>query len=85
MVNEEFYNDPVKAIFSMDEAGQVTVQQVTWQGQSYRVIGLGRQWDEPDGRHVLAEMVGGMRLELQLRHEDLTWRVKRVWRAPAAA
>ena len=36
-------------------------------------------------RDVLVEAADGTRFELQLRREDLAWRVKRVWRAAAAA
>ncbi len=85
MVSEEVYNDPVNVVFSMNETGRINVEKIIWQGQTYRATGMGRQWDEPEGRHVLTETAGGTRFELQLRRQDFTWRVKRVWRAQAIA
>ncbi len=85
MINEEFFDEPVSVVATMDEEGNMTLQRVTWQAQKYPIIAVGRQWDEADGRHVLAEAADGTRFELQLRREDFVWRVKRVWRAPLVA
>ena len=85
MINEEFFDEPVSVVATMDEEGNLTLQRVTWQAKKYPIITVGRQWDEADGRHVLAEAADGTRFELQLRREDFVWRVKRVWRAPLVA
>lgn len=85
MINEEFFDEPVSVAATMDEEGNLTLQRVTWQAKKYLIIAIGRQWDEADGRHVLAEATDGTRFELQLRREDFVWRVKRVWRASLVA
>jgi hypothetical protein len=85
MTNEEFLDEPVRVVAAMDGEGKVDPQRVTWQARKYRITAVGRQWDETGGRHVLVEAADGTRFELQLRREDLAWRVKRVWRATAAA
>jgi hypothetical protein len=85
LVNEEFYDDPISATFSLNETGEVALQKIIWQNQTYRIVAVGRQWDESKGRHVLAEATDGTRFELELRREDFTWRVKRVWRTQAVA
>ncbi len=85
MNHEEFFDEPVSVTATMDEEGKLDPQRVVWQGHKYKVTTVGRQWDEADGRHVLVETAGGMRFELQLRREDFAWRVRRVWRALAAA
>ncbi len=81
MTNEEFLDEPISVVAAMNESGEVNPQRVTWQSRKYRISAVGRQWDEADGRHVLVEAGGGTRFELQLRREDFTWRIKRVWRA----
>ena len=85
MINEEFFDEPVSVVATMDEEGNLALQRVTWQAKKYPIIAVGRQWDEADGRHVLAEAADGTRFELQLRREDFVWRVKRVWREQSAA
>ena len=81
MTNEEILDEPARVVATMDDEGKLDPQRVTWQGRQYRITAVGRQWDEAGGRHVLVEVAGGTRFELQLRREDFTWRVKRVWRA----
>jgi hypothetical protein len=81
----EFYFEPVSITGGMTAQGEVSISDVTWRGQRYPIVALGRQWTEEDGRHVLVEAVGGARFELQLHREELTWYVRRVWRTAAAA
>ncbi|MBI1876979.1 MAG: hypothetical protein HYR94_01860 [Chloroflexi bacterium] len=85
MTNEEFFDEPVSVVAAMDDEGNLRPQRVTWQNRQYRITAVGRQWDEADGRHVLAEAAGGVRFELQLRREDFVWRIRRVWRALGVA
>ena len=85
MSNEEFFDEPVSVVAAMDEEGNLNLQRITWQAKKYTIIAVGRQWDEADGRYVLAEAADGTRFELQLRREDFVWRVKRVWREQFAA
>ena len=80
MVNAEFFDDPIEITLTMDSQGQISMQNFIWQGQQYPVVAVGRQWDEDDGRHVMAEAADGGRFELQLRRQDLIWYVRRVWR-----
>jgi hypothetical protein len=80
MTNEEFFDEPVRVVAAMDDEGNLNPQRLTWQRRKYRISAVGRQWDEADGRHVLAEASDGTRFELQLRREDFIWRVRRVWR-----
>lgn len=85
MTNEEFFDEPANVVAAMDGEGNLNPQRFTWQKHKYRIISVGRQWDEADGRHVLVEAVDGTRFELQLRRQDFGWRVRRVWRAPLVA
>jgi len=85
MTNEEFFDEPASVVAAMNDEGNLSPQRVTWQKHKYRIISVGRQWDETDGRHVLAEAADGTRFELQLRRQDFAWRVRRVWRAPLVA
>jgi hypothetical protein len=85
MNHEEFFDEPARVTVEINGEGHLNPHRVVWQGHNYKVIAVGRQWDEADGRHVLVEAVGGMRFELQLRREDFAWRVRRVWRAVEAA
>jgi len=58
-----------------------TVQPVTftWHGRRWSVAGLGRQWDESDGRHVLVLAPDGSRFELCLTLAEGPWRLRRAW------
>lgn len=85
MTNTEFFDDPIRVICTISEDGETALQSLTWRRQSYTIVAVGRQWDEADGRHVMAEAVDGTRFELQLRREDLIWRVRRVWRVQMVA
>jgi hypothetical protein len=85
MVNVEYFDEPVSVAASVNGEGQVTLQKMTWQDRSYTIVAIGRQWDEEDGRHVLAESAEGMRFELQLSRQDFIWRLKRAWREQLAA
>lgn len=85
MTHEEFFDEPVSVVAAMDDEGNLSPQRVTWQGHQYRISAVGRQWDEAEGRHVLAEAVDGTRFELQLRREDFGWRVRRIWRVSGVA
>ena len=78
--NTEFFNDAVKMSIIVDSQGQTALQNLTWQEQTYTIVTVGRQWDEADGRHIMAEAADGTRFELQLRRQDLIWYVTRVWR-----
>ncbi len=79
-MNTEFFDDPIDVVGTMDKEGQVTLQSITWQGQSYPLVTGGRQWLDEEGRHVMAQAVDTTRFELLLTREDLLWRVKKVWR-----
>jgi hypothetical protein len=80
-MDTEFFDETIGVTGSMTELGEVMVRQMIWRGQTYPVLGQGRQWENEAGRFVLVEMAGGARFELQLSRATLTWRVRRVWRA----
>ena len=81
MINTEFFDESISVTCSIDGQGHTNLQSLTWQGRQYTIVAVGRQWDEDDGRHVMAEAADNTRFELQLRREDLIWRVRKVWRA----
>ena len=70
----------VEARFLPDEEIRPTA--FTWRGRRRRVVGLGRQWDEADGRHVLIEATDGGRFELCLTSTENRWRLLRAWERP---
>ncbi len=84
-MDTKFFNDPISATCSIDEQGQTNLQSLTWHGKRYTIVAVGRQWDEADGRHVMAEAADNTRFELELGREDLIWRVRKVWRAQILA
>ncbi len=72
-------DEPVSVTCSIIDTGDIVVKQITWQNQHYPVVATGRQWDEAEGRAVLAEATDGTRFELLLSRTSLSWRVKKVW------
>lgn len=85
MVSTETFFEPVNVTAEMDTQGHTNPKSLTWQEQSYTIVVIGRQWDEAEGRHIMAEAADGTRFELQLRREDLIWYVRKVWRSQALA
>jgi PncC family amidohydrolase len=73
----------VEAQFLAD--GEIRPTAFTWRGSHRRIAGLGRQWDETDGRHVLVEATDGSRFELCLTSPDNKWRLQRAWERPDLA
>ena len=84
-MNTEFFDDAINVTCAMDAQGHTNLQSFIWGSQQYTIVTVGRQWDEDDGRHVMAEAVDGTRFELLLHRQDLIWRVKKVWRAQILA
>ena len=81
----EYFDDPITVDGSVKSDGELDVDQLTWQGQTYTIISIGRQWDTETGRHVLVEAAGNTRFEVALERSSLSWRLKRVWRNQAMA
>jgi len=84
MTNTEIFFEPVGVTAAVDAQGHTHLQSLTWQEQAYTIVAVGRQWDEANGRHIMAEAANGTRFELQLSREDLIWYVRKVWRTQAA-
>ena len=85
MSNTKFFNDPVTVKATFDADGQVTPTWLTWRNEDVRIVSVGRQWETPEGRHVLVEAATGTRYELQLSKSDLIWRLKQNWANQLAA
>ena len=73
----------VEAHFLPD--GKVQPTAFTWRGRRWIVSGLGRQWDDADGRHVLVLVADGSRFELCLTLPQTGWRLLRAWERPHLA
>lgn len=81
MPSTEIFFEPVGVSATVDAQGHFDqIHSLTWQEQTYTIIAVGRQWNEANGRHVMAEAADGTRFELQLNREDLIWYVRKVWR-----
>lgn len=85
MADTEFFDDPISVTAALDNQGRAGLQRLTWQEQPYTIVSTGRQWDEADGRHIMAEAADGTRFEIVLQREDLIWHVRKVWRGQMTA
>ena len=65
--------------------GEVRPTAFTWRGRQRAVVGLGRQWVEADGRHVLVVVPDGSRFELCLNSAQSNWRLLRAWERQSLA
>jgi hypothetical protein len=65
--------------------GAIRPTAFVWRGQRRSVTGLGRQWEEADGRHVLVTTTNGSRYELCLTSAQKSWRLRRAWERPYLA
>ena len=69
----------VEAHFLPD--GKVQPIAFIWRGRRWSVTGVGRQWDDADGKHVLV-VSDGSRFELCLTSVQGNWRLLRAWERP---
>lgn len=74
---------PVEVDCTFDENGRVRVRRVRL-GRPWQVVEQGRQWADPDGRHVLVMLNGAVR-ELLLRADTLAWELRELPGARRAA
>lgn len=79
MSTMELVDEPIEVAATIDGQGRLRPQKLIWRDRKYTLTGVGRQWEEEEGRFVLTEAANGTRFELQLRRRDLIWRLRRVW------
>ena len=65
--------EAIEVTAKIDESGKVYPLHFRWQGQNYPVLSTGRQWADPDGRHVLVMIPGERVFELLLHAADGIW------------
>ena len=79
----EFLDIPIQ-VEAHIQNDRLQPQRISWRQQTYSVIGLGRQWAEADGKHILVETHDGSRMEI-LYTLDFNWRLQRYWPALSQA
>jgi hypothetical protein len=72
-----FVQEPTSVEARFEADGAVHPRRFTWQDAWLDVSDVGRQWLDPDGRHVLIMVAGRRTFELLLERSGLTWRVVR--------
>ncbi len=72
---EQSSSKPITVEVRFAEDGTVWPHRLTWQGQNLPVTGVGRQWTDKAGRHVLVMTPGNRVFELLLDRASLCWRV----------
>ena len=82
-------NVPVSVEARFDEEGTVTPTAFTWQGRTYPISDVGRQWAETNGphrlHHYLVMTPTEEAFELCLDTSTLQWRIVRAWERPKVA
>lgn len=78
-------DDPVAVETRLLDDGKLKPTAFQWRGRRWTITGLGRQWDEPDGWHVLVSASDGSRFELCLTSDESSWRLRRAWEQPHLA
>jgi hypothetical protein len=76
----KFTDEPTSIEVRFEADGTVHPRRFTWNQTQLQVSGVGRQWEDESGRHVLVMAEGHYTFELLLQRETLVWRVVR---APA--
>jgi hypothetical protein len=71
----------VEARFAEDS--HVTVRRFTWRGRRHAVARQGRQWQAPDGRHVLVMTADERAFELL--YDGANWRATSISARASAA
>lgn len=87
-MDEHFIDQPVAVQVRLAPDGQILPLAFAWQGQTYAIVGLGRQWQEnvagATWRCFLAETTGGV-VELRWQDQRQVWRLWRAWWRPLTA
>jgi len=47
-----------------------------WQGDIYKILEIGRRWQDEDGEHILVMLLGGQVFELILATDQISWYLK---------
>jgi hypothetical protein len=66
-------------------SGQLQPTAFIWRSRYWRVVGLGREWEDKDGRHILVITSDMSRFELCLTSGQSSWRMLRAWERPYLA
>ena len=82
MNGSQILNIPITVEAKMS-GRHIQPQRIIWNNRQYRVIGLGRQWADEEGRHILVEVHDGGRMEIRLGN-DSDWVLTRHWPATTA-
>lgn len=75
-------DDPVVVEAHFFPGGKVQPVTFVWRDRRWSVSGVGRQWDDAGGRHVLVVTSDGSRFELCLASAPTGWRLLRAWEQP---
>lgn len=84
----QFIDQPVTVQARLAPDGRVQPVALAWEGRTYTIVGLGRQWQE----HVagvtwhcfLAQTTAGV-IELRWQAQSKVWRLWRAWWQPLTA
>jgi hypothetical protein len=47
-----------------------------WQARNYKILEIGRRWQDDDGEHILVMILGGQVYELILASDQISWYLK---------
>jgi hypothetical protein len=56
--------------------GQWEPDRFIWQGTNYKILEIGRRWQDEDGQHILVMVLGGQVYELILDIDQISWYLK---------
>ena len=82
MDNVWFGDEPVVVEARFLPEGKIRPTALRWRERQWQITGLGRQWEEADGRHMLVMASDGSRFELCLSPDQSSWRLRRAWTKP---
>lgn len=65
--------EKIEVAYHYDDHGTPVPTGFTWQGRTYRIIDLGRQWDESGDHHILCMVPGEQVYELIFHPVEACW------------
>lgn len=70
--------EAIEVTAHFDKDGKVIPLHLVWRGQRYTIDNIGRQWQAPDGLHILGMAPSGRMFELVFVSAENRWLLGKV-------
>ncbi|MGW8249913.1 MAG: hypothetical protein ACWGO1_04665 [Anaerolineales bacterium] len=69
--------EPVEVVAKFDPNGEITPRSFNWKGADYRVVSVGRRWEDSGSQHILVMVPDERVFELVFQPASGVWSLRR--------